>query len=419
MRLRSHFAASLLAFFAVPAALQGCGSGVPQAPAAVASAPSFVPLAALSPLRAAAVSVASYNVENLWDDDDTNTSHPYDDYARGSSNWTRDDMVSIKVQHVAEALALAGSPDIVGIQEVEWAAGHSRALDLLASAIRPQGYRYFVMGQQAPDTAVTTAVLSKYPIVSNETLSFGGDSSARSPQVVTININGSFLRLYNSHWKSKRGGDAQATEPQRMRAALLIRADMDRVRQRDPSADMILVGDLNSRYNESQIEQRGPTGIVEGLRATGDERMMVTASGTQRLYKIWFELPPEQRGSSVFRGEKNAIDHIILSDALFDNSGLQYIQKSFEVIGAQGLAAQKLLDSDGSPSHWKVFTQRGRNGGFHEHQGAGYSDHLPVVAHFRVLGPTGDLQKMPLTDPSTTEFGPASRVYVRPHARAW
>lgn len=358
-----------------------------------------------APIR---ISIASYNVENMWDDVETNSTETYAEYSDKSSNWVSHRMYESKARHVAEALRIAGSPDIVGLQEIESAKNTSHSLDILKKQLQKQGYQYFALGRQTAtnETSVTTAVVSKFPIVENTHLNFEGDSSARDPQVVTVDVNGQKLRLYNSHWKSKRGS-SDKTESQRLQIAKVIKADIDLQRNSNPNLDVLLLGDFNSEYNESQLKKKGPTGAVEGLNATGDERMMLQAAPSERLYNLWFELPENKRCSYSFDGKRDCIDNMLVTDSLFDNSAFQLVDNSLRIVGfGENPEERKLLNADGTPFRWQYRRYMKDKVFYTEHTGQGYSDHLPIVADFLVYPSQPFPQKLVRNSPSKTEFGP-------------
>lgn len=344
------------------------------------------------------ISIGTYNVENFFDD--VQNGDEYDDFTEAGSNWYRDHLADAKARRVAEAIELAGAPDIMGLQEFESANGKSRCLQLLKPYLDKMGYRYSALGIQHEAVSVTTAVISKFPIVKNESLDLPGDSSARDPQVATIDLNGKSLRFYVSHWKSMRGQDPATTEGERIQTANLIKSDIERARNADPSLDVILVGDLNSEYNQSQLYNMR-TGIVEGLHQTGDERMML-AGRSDRMYNLWFELPENKRCGGSFNGTRRCLDNMLVTDSLFDKNGLQLVPGSFRVVGHNGgLAQEKLINADGTP----LTSQEVKNKGHVEHFDAGYSDHLPIVADFVIASENNADEKIALKNPSITEFG--------------
>lgn len=345
------------------------------------------------------IRIASYNVENFFDD--VSHDETYEDYADKSSNWLKDNMPAIKAQQILKALELAGFPDIVGLQEIESDGNQSRSLEILKSVLEKHGYAYFALGQQGNPVAVTTAVVSKFPILNNSNLELAGDDSSRDPQVATIDVNGHPLRFYVTHWKSMRGKDPADTEQVRMETAKLIKDDIEAARDTDPTLDIVLLGDFNSEYNQTQL-YGAPSGIVEGLGLTGDARMML-GERTNRLYNLWFDLPLEARCATSFDGKRRCLDNVFVTDSLFDKKGLQIVPNSFRVVGhSEGADSKTLMNADGTPLRWQMIESGNKQT---IHPGVGFSDHLPLVFEVRIAKEDDAKQKMVLSNPSTTEFG--------------
>jgi predicted extracellular nuclease len=342
----------------------------------------------------ATLTVATYNVENFWDDDAANSGAlNYDEYQKNGSNWYSDSMFDVKAQHVAEAVRLAGAPDVIAMQEFESANNAGRSLDLLKPYVESMGYKYFALGQQNPNnpTSVTSAVMSKFPIVKNERLDFfmqesqftsevlheeslsAMNSSARDPQVVTINVQGNPLRIYTGHWKSKRG-NADAGDLMRLAVAELIKADIDAQKLANPNLDILVMGDFNAGLNERPL--------LVGLNSTADKNLMKADVSSDKMYNLWFELPSSERCSYMHSGELQCIDHMLTTSNLFDGKGIDLVEESFQVVGHNGgEAAQKLLKNDGrTPRRWGMSKKNGRT----IYTGTGYSDHLPLIATFKI-----------------------------------
>lgn len=192
--------------------------------------------------------------------------------------------------------------------------------------------------------------------------------NARAILEVQVDVDGAPLYLFANHWKS--GAGDPETEPTRAANARTLRARIDEILQTDPNADIIIGGDLNSQYNQ---KQRYPlmkvTGINDVLGSQGNE--LAVRQVERPLYNLWFELPPEERGSDTFRGEWGTLMHLIISRGLYDYNGVQYVDNSFTVAKFPGLNA----DSQGLPLRWT----------FDGATGTGCSDHFPVAARFTTV----------------------------------
>jgi hypothetical protein len=90
-------------------------------------------------------------------------------------------------------------------------------------------------------------------------------------------------------------------------------------------------------------------------------------------YDLWLELPEEQRWSMKYHEMLRTPDHFLLPPAMFDSTGISYLDKSFEVFSWNGA-----LLRNNEPFRWQMrgFGKR------RFHSGEGYSDHLPIGAKF-------------------------------------
>lgn len=366
----------------------------------------------LSERRDVRFTVSSYNAENIWDEVDGN-SVAYTDFADKSSNWLKDKMFSRKGQVLVDVLRKAGSPDIVGLQEIESAGNKSHSLELIKKDLATLGYHYFALGKQDEAVAVTTAVISKFPIVENRALLFSGDESSRDPQVVTVDVEGKLLTVYVNHWKSARGDAPTETEEQRIAAAKLVREDLNKLLAANPATDAIVLGDFNSDYN-SNIAFNMKTGLIDVLKASGN-LVEILSGKTDKLYNLWFDMPVDQRCTVNFQDRRRCLDNILLTDTLFDQNGIQYVPGSFRVFGHGNSADEQMMtNANGAPFRWQTkLTKKGKEVIFTRHMGVGVSDHLPLIGEF-VVTTRNDLSKISVPNASATEFGPKESPELKP-----
>lgn len=386
---------------------------------------------ALSEDRTFAVVV--YNVENLHDADGVAA---YDDYQPAKYTPAH---LAVKVANIAKVLARVdkgAGPAIAMFNEIEldqtpestvpdgdydrWLASVSdkTVAELLAQSPLPAGLAglpaeawllkacadagltgyHVATTDERPGThadgrgvAIRNLLFSRFPI---KDLRSHPTPSARAILEVTVDADGSPLTLFVNHWKS--GAGSTETEAVRRQNAQTLRKRLDEILRKDPNADLLIAGDLNSHYNQKQrYRQMRTTGINDILGSQGNE---LAIRGKDRdLYNLWFELPSDQRGSDTYTGEWGTLMHLILSRGLYDLNGVQYIDNSFAVMKFPGLNANAL----GVPNRWS----RGKVPG-------GFSDHFPLYARFRVLGPGPKDKWMPLTRPSETAEGGGDALRV-------
>ena len=189
--------------------------------------------------------IGSYNLENFWDSEQYNTqkywdffiqslpedertdvpkSPQYRDYSAAHSNWYEAWVLRKKIEQVIEAIKLAGTPDILALQELESANNHGSVFETRFSdrhsfrdKLKEMGYKYFLLGYQEPDNpvSVTTAFISKLkikPLPSIKIKFPKHSTSARDIQLVELSMKNERLIIFNGHWKSKRGKIANKVE---------------------------------------------------------------------------------------------------------------------------------------------------------------------------------------------------------------
>lgn len=212
--------------------------------------------------------------------------------------------------------------------------------------------------------------------------------NARDLLVAVLDVGGHELVVLNNHWKS--GASNHETEPIRIQNAYVVRAEVEAILHENPRADLIIGGDLNAYYNHrAAFPELEKTAVNDVLLANGFESRMIR-EGSRNLYNLWFELPPEERGSEVWRGKWGTLMQMILAPGLYDRQGVQYIDNSFDRL---------ILPGQNSGTRWGRPLAWSNLGG-----GAGFSDHLPVFARFRVVSdPTRD-GWMKLENPTDEEL---------------
>ena len=422
MKILSYFASFILCLL-----LAGCGVnsdvGVDQEPASNSEVPEQTP-APESNVATAAVSevslvqpvvspteledhavdlvepitftVVTYNVENLFDADGVSM---FDDY-KVDSGYTPRKLLT-KLQNIASVLKSVDggdAPEIVLFQELEadftpestvddydaflemysdttvaemldteWSdafAGYPASAWLL-KALADEGLTgYHVVTAEyrgmESGSAHTNAIFSTFPIISHDAHPI---VMARDIVEAELEVEGQSLFVYVNHWKS--GASNPDREPIRVENAKVLRSLIDARLEADSYADIIIAGDLNSHYNHSALFPNIVTGVNDILGSTGNESFYETD-----LYNLWFELEPEARYSEVWRGRIGTLMHMLITQGLYDDSGICYIDGSFDKLVIPGINA----DLIGRPIRWH---SAGETGG-------GVSDHFPVYARFSV-----------------------------------
>ena len=274
-------------------------------------------------------SVATYNVENLFDL--KISGHEYKEYIPNSkSGWT-DKMLSSKIRNLARVIKDIGA-DIISLQEVE----SKEVLKRLNNALGKKRYPY--MYSSFKTKGLDIVLLSRYPIKEHNI--YNVLKRFRPIHRVALDIDGFRLVIFMNHWPSYRH-----SVQTRMKFAKKLKELYKKEK------NYILLGDFNSP-------------LLKNKKAWGSEVALVSHEN----YNLWYDIPKNSRYSYKFYKIKNAIDHIIVSKSLEN----MYIKGSFKVSNFS-----YLTDKYGNAKRWKI-SKKGKG----KHLGVGYSDHFAILASF-------------------------------------
>jgi endonuclease/exonuclease/phosphatase family metal-dependent hydrolase len=309
--------------------------------------------------------VASYNVENLFDDVYNGTE--YDEFIPGRHNWTKA-IVRKKLLHTAEVLCDIDA-DIVGLQEVENEHIFHRLSHLLQRS--GCGYRYEAITHKK-GTPIQVALLSRFPIRHIRELQVSYSPRVRNILEVEVSAEGYPLTIFVNHWKSK---SRKGYESKRIAYAKTLAKRLSVMPQ---NKDYIILGDFNTDYDAYlSLDKRlddthGRIGMNDLLQTVVNGQPVTETTLLHTMgahYDLWLELPYAKRWSHMFYGRKSTLDHILLPASMVDGKGIDYVNDSFNVFKADYLFTKKSYINS-----WEM------KGG--RHTGKGYSDHLPIYALF-------------------------------------
>ncbi len=321
-----------------------------------------------------AISVLSYNVQNLFDAVEQGAE--YDEFRAGRWDAAR---YAARLNRIAAVLrdVHPGGADVLALQEVE---NRRAALDL-RDRLRGLGY-HFVVAVPNEDAdlglTLTPVVLSRLPVLRVRLHHVWHDGRYLRP-IVEVELDlgdGRSLFLFNNHWQSKRGG-AEETSPARRAAATVLGDRIRELQWIDPLVDLLVAGDLNESVDDHTAAgyptalaglptgtAGAPGGAAGVLAITGRPFDARPPAGGVVLYSPWLELDAAERGTVVHRDAWETPDHFLLSAGLFDRAGVWYAEDGFVVI-REGLVSP----ASGDPRRWTGTD--------------GHSDHLPILLHLR------------------------------------
>ena len=261
------------------------------------------------------ISVAFYNVENLFDTIDGAHTLDREFTPKGKKKWGPY-RYNLKVQKLGKAISKIGEdkttlpPILIGLAEVE----NKTVLEALINSNDLQYLPYKYIHFDSPDErGIDVALLyntaSFEPIESKAIPIIVYDSQkvrdyTRDILYVKGILNGELTHIFVNHWPSKRTG-IDETKAKRIQIAKLIHEKINCIEEEDPK--IIIMGDFNDNPNEESIKNH----LV-----------------TNKLINPMLALFNKGLGASKFYGQWMLFDQIILSDNFFasNSKGHQFIE---------------------------------------------------------------------------------------------
>lgn len=313
--------------------------------------------------------IASYNVENLFDL--KKDGYEYKEYIPFTKSLWNKKNFNIKLKNISKVI-IDIDADIIALQEIE----SLQALKDLRYKLKQNGlyYKYYKIADKKNNT-IKVAILSKIPFVYNKEVSVDCSYKHRNILETKFKVNNTYFYIFTNHWKAKSG-----PESMRIKSA---KALLKRVKEIGLSKNIILLGDFNSDYEEYIKFKRkrrlnntnGYTGInhiLDTIKQTN--KASEVNSNTSGFYNLWYDTKLENRYTYIFKGKKEALDNILISQSLLNKSDMKYINNSIT-----NLDKKYLFYKNKYINRWYI--SKGR---IKTHKGRGYSDHLPVMAKFLI-----------------------------------
>ncbi len=304
------------------------------------------------------LSVAFYNIDNLYDDVDDADHDDQDFTPNGQYQWTVE-RYHQKLNNLAVVISkmIEGNvPDVLGVCELE----SEKALQDLIQTDKLKNI-YGTVHYDSPDErGVDVALLfnkEKLQIIASEkvtvVLSKNLTDRTRDQLFVKALLKSTrdTLFFYVCHFPSRREGKDES-EINRMDAARtcknFINSHINLTKQ-----NLIIMGDFNDEPWDKSIHE-----ILKAENIKKDNKA--------DLQNLMWNFKSEGRGSYKFKNELNTLDQLIISKCLNDGTGLEYTVNSANIFDAEWL------------------TQTGKYAGFPLRTFGGnkwlngYSDHYPI-----------------------------------------
>jgi predicted extracellular nuclease len=310
------------------------------------------------------LTVAFYNVENLFDTLDNPAINDEDFLPQGKLNWNkmRYDIKLNRIAKVVNAIEELNKPDIVGLCEVENKAVLTDLVSLKSMD------RFDVIHFDSPDErGIDVALLYRKKVakVLNAKpyrINFPNDPNDRTRDILlaSLKIGKDTLHTIVCHLPSRRGGADKSAES-RLTAALVARHIVDSIQKTSPMAKIIVMGDMNDEPTDPSL--------LDGLQAkpTAEE------AKNGKLFNPMSALKANGEGSYMYNKKYDMIDNMIVSEGLLSGKGFQYVEKSATIFKPDWLQEQN-EKYKGSP--WRTYAGSKYLGG--------YSDHFPVYLKLKI-----------------------------------
>lgn len=300
------------------------------------------------------ISIAFYNVENLFDTEDTPHTLDREFTPNGKKKWGPY-RYQLKVEKLGKAISRIGEdhcqlpPAFIGLAEVE----NSKVLDDLIQADSLQYLSYNYAHFDSPDErGIDTALLYNTEVFELQ------DSKAipiivydsqkvrdytRDILYVKGILNNETVHIYVNHWPSKRSGFDE-TRLKRIQIANILHQEINSIDEEDPK--VIIMGDFNDNPEDDSIQKH----LVNDNFINPSLALHQKGEGASKFYGVWM-----------------LFDQIILSKNFFKPNHNSHIYKSAHIFNPPFLTNPRGRHKS---EPFRTYTGKYYQGG--------YSDHFPV-----------------------------------------
>lgn len=315
-------------------------------------------------------SIGFYNLENLFDTIDSETTNDVDFLPGGRLLWNTEKYVS-KQANMAKVIALLGtelSPDgvaLLGVSEVE----NRKVLEDLVSQQSLKSRNYQIVHYDSPDErGIDVGLLyqAKYftvlgsrsvPVVLKDPKT-GEVDHTRDILYVAGKFDGEPLHVMVGHWPSRRGGEAVSAWA-RAAAASVCKSIADSLKTIDPNAKIVIMGDLNDDPDSKSLTQ-----VLKARRGADD-------LAKDELYNPMYDIYKEGNGTLAYKDSWDLFDQMIVSKGLVNKK-----TGGWQLYKAMVFRQPWLFQAEGA---FRGYPFRTFVGDIFIN---GYSDHLPVYLYF-------------------------------------
>lgn len=315
------------------------------------------------------ITIAFYNVENLFDYEDDPLTFDDDRTPEGKDHWTQE-IYEAKLANMATVISEIGedvtgtSPAIIGVSEIE----NRRVLEDLLNQNPLVQKDYGIVHFDSPDRRgidvgflyqkklFTPTHYKAYELIIYDDQDRSKRVFTRDQLVVSGMLDGEKIHIIVNHWPSRSGGE-ERSRPKRIRAAELNKRLMDSLFSEDPYAKIITMGDFNDDPTSPSIKD-----ILKTKTQREDINIKEFFNPMEEMFK-------KGLGTLAYRDGWNFFDQIIISAELTKKE-----YSSYRFYKAGIFNKNYLVTPHGQ---YKGYPFRS----FVNSYTGGYSDHFPVFIY--------------------------------------
>jgi predicted extracellular nuclease len=313
------------------------------------------------------VAIVFYNCENFFDNIHNVGKEDEDFTPQGSYHYT-DRIYNQKLHNIAAVIQKMADdkapegPAIMGMAEVE----NDNVLNALVRQPEIAAKHYKYVWYNGPDgRGINVALLYNpkyFRVLQSEPLHVnlggtGGKETTRDILHVYGILAGDTVHVFVNHWPSRRGGEDES-DAKRAVAAGVCRAKVDEITKQNPTARIIVMGDLND--NPVDVS------VANVLKAKEDKN---NVSATE-LYDPWAAIYKSGTGTLEYKHHWDLFDQIIISGSFLKNTAHKLHFNKAEIF-----KPDLIVDHYGK---FEGYPHRSFAG---THWINGYSDHFPVMVY--------------------------------------
>lgn len=303
--------------------------------------------------------VASWNLENLFDNIDDPEVEDEEWLVDSKKEWS-DDRIAHKMENLSKVIKymnVNNGPDLLGIVEVE----NEAILQKLNENYLKEFNFQITYAKSRDLRGIDVGLLynaDKFSLLNKENLFIDiGDRPTRDILFATLLFDQDTFFVFVNHWPSRAGGQ-ENSEPKRIMAAKILKNKVDEILLRNSFAKIIIMGDFNDEPANISIADTLHAAFFNCEQEISENKV---------LFNLSYKLFSDSLGTYMFQQQWNMLDQIIVSRELIYGEKFKYICDSFQIIKPDFMITRG--------GKWEGAPYPSFGSGKYL---GGYSDHFPV-----------------------------------------